>query len=215
MAAFAKNRVARSLQTVLFVTSVVVPLLVTLIWTGLLFAPLDWPNWLIEVMRWVLWFYFIPVFAVYSGLAFLRFMPRQTSQLLQLSWPLLVSLGSFLIWRHDLSNIPRLLYAEAAPYILGFALIMMGGVVVLAFRTTKAISKSKKDDALRLFVLLLLAAPWCFSLYVIFLTGLQAWRALSPSQAPWLTTLLFITNIGLVCFVYLAKLKQLYQEGRL
>lgn len=202
------------LSRLLFVAHVVVPLLATLIWLGVLYDP-GWPSALRSTFQFVIWLYFVPVVAVYSGIAFLRYLPGHPRQLAIMFSPLVISAASAIWWRPTVAQLPQQLFAQAAPYILGLALIMIIGVAVLGVAKASAISATHRQTALRLFVFSLIAIPWIWSVYMVFTTGRAAWITLTPQVSPTVATGLFLVNIVVIVVTYIPKFRELYHEGRL
>ncbi|PIW37304.1 MAG: hypothetical protein COW24_00805 [Candidatus Kerfeldbacteria bacterium CG15_BIG_FIL_POST_REV_8_21_14_020_45_12] len=208
------TKLSKLVMIAIFVPSVVAPLFVALVWTPLLLRPLT-ATWVVEFLPYILWFYFIPVFAVYAGIIFFRFYPKRLQEELPLLVPIFISIAS-LAWYHaSLAELPQQLYAQGAPYIIGLAIDMIIGLAYLAKKKMALDELGRREAALSLLVLATISIPWLIGLIAVAVAGWQAWLATTPVSSTSLSGLLYTLNIAIISFVYFHKLAVLYREGRL
>lgn len=202
------------LQILLLIFNVALPLLAILVWS-FPFLETRWPEGLVTLSMLALWVFFVPILAVYSGIAFLRFLPHRTRQLVPLFLPLAISIVTFFQLKHELTDLPDLLYAEAAPYVIGLALLMGIAVIIKITQNVRTPDGWRDDIVARLSTMAAILIPWFASIGVVAFIGWHAWQATLPNMRPLWSGLLFVGNCTIIVATFYPKFKQLDQEGRL
>ncbi len=161
--------------------------------------------------------FFIPIFAVYASILVREYFPKTVRTIGTLFIPVIISIAG--LWPHIFGSsevsIQTVLFATTAPYIVGLAAIMGGGVTYLAFKMINTLGGvGAKEFLLRMFVLTLIVGPWGYYIYVISVGGYSAWQDMDIPQ--WTTPLFwYFMQIGIIIASVYPKLIEQYHKGNL
>lgn len=161
--------------------------------------------------------FFIPVFSIYAVILVREYFPKTIKGIFFLFIPIGISFTGLWPYINSYSTVSlqTVLFATTAPYIIGLASIMGGGVVYLTFKMINSKGLVTFNDwLLRMLVLTLIVAPWTYFIVIITLSGLAASQnMITPA---WLNSSIWF---GLqICFVMASlypKLVEQYSQGNL
>jgi hypothetical protein len=164
------------------------------------------------------WFMAMPIFAVYGGIAAIRFFPTKARDILLLFLPALVGFGASFSFDGTAQVLATVTTQAAVLYIGLYILLIVGlmPLVVSTFRDdVKDASRSTvmRQAAARLFVLALMLSPIFYTLLYAHNVGREALASIDDGEA-W-RVWFFYAHMLFVAAAYFPRFIQLYKEGRL
>lgn len=206
----------------LFVFIVVAPLISVLIFTERI---LGYPKsgWL-ELYRFGMWMFFVPIMAVYLGMIFFSFFPEKfKDRLVMLFGPILaITWGCevYLAREETGISIGHILLAEFAPFIVILGLIMGIGVLFLAITTMLTERDGIRTNLLRICTLAMILGPWSIILISIIQATYLSWNIVVAEHFVFepitaLRPLIFIGYLLFIGYPYFKQMGVLYKKGEL
>lgn len=214
--------VGAAIKGFLFVFVVVAPLISVLIFTERVLGYQE--SGLLEIYRFGMWMFFVPIMAVYLGLIFFSFFPKKfKDRVVMLLGPVLaITWGIEVFFEREETGISigNIFLAEFAPFIIVLGVIMGIGVLFLATITILAEQEGIRTNLIRIFTLTMILSPWAIILTTIIQATYQSWNIVvvehfvfEPLAA--VRPLLFIGYLVFIGYPYFKQMGILYKEGEL
>lgn len=173
-------------------------------------------DWRDEAASWIYWLMAMPIFAVYGGIALLRFFPTTwRGQLWAVVFPLISFTANIFLFG-EAQNILEHTMLQAAIFYIAVYTVLVAGLIPLAVMTAtidlKNATRGKiiKDVLLRMFVFLLITAPIIYTQY-------YSWKIAESiiAEGTTISAGIFWLEVLAVGIVYLRQFWQLLREGKL
>jgi hypothetical protein len=160
--------------------------------------------------RVLLFFLVLPVFFVYIGIVVLRFFPHSTLGALGFFLPLVINLVLYSLSFRSARAFAIDYMLSSLPIFLGFMLLLLVGLTLLIVANTSL--STIREATVSFAIVILGAAPVVFTAILGY--RLNVTNAVDPHDS-WRIIASYVSSIGLVFYLHIRPIKQLYAERAL